>query len=361
MLRFATLAVLADAGVRAAAQAAAGAALQASGAWVPLASNLTSFLILSSTFVDDGERDASACYLAGLGCTAALLAQAHWLHAVPPALFWPAAALALASAAVNAAKLAGLLDAPGPAAALWPLWRRVVGCVGWAMVPQVAYLSLVRPASTAHAAATWGPAGVSMAAGAALLALLRAGWLPPAWRGAWDVASWTATLLFMMKPLAALAAAALEPATLLDVSPAAFLLPALATGLQVPRALLRCGVDAEIGSHMWLTGTSWATAFACVQAAVAAVAQGKPGTAAVALAAPLLFAACLLRTTATAQGSHLLLAPLQPVAAAYRQEARPWRLLLPRLSLRWALAAARSRRATRRLASQGLPSTACAP
>lgn len=108
-------------------------------------------------------------------------------------------------------------------------------------------------------------------------------------------------------------------------------------------------------------GTSWATAFACVQAAVAAVAQGKPGTAAVALAAPLLFAACLLRTTATAQGSHLLLAPLQPVAAAYRQEARPWRLLLPRLSLRWALAAARSRRATRRLASQGLPSTACAP
>ena len=180
----------------------------------PLASNLTSFLILSSTFVDDGERDASACYLAGLGCTAALLAQvgpgpvrearlqsgmaaatplpacscalpallspaphlawlhtpnplapppplllpqAHWLHAVPPALFWPAAALALASAAVNAAKLAGLLDAPGPAAALWPLWRRVVGCVGWAMVPQVTavFMPCCRTAFLIHLPA-WG-------------------------------------------------------------------------------------------------------------------------------------------------------------------------------------------------------------
>lgn len=42
------------------------------------------------------------------------------------------------------------------------------------------------------------------------------------------------------------AGAARDPASLLALCPADFLLPALATGLQVPRALL-C-------DHMWLTG-----------------------------------------------------------------------------------------------------------
>jgi hypothetical protein len=41
----------------------------------PLASNFTSFLILSSVFVGDGERETAACYLAGLGGTLLLLTQ----------------------------------------------------------------------------------------------------------------------------------------------------------------------------------------------------------------------------------------------------------------------------------------------
>lgn len=148
----------------------------------PLASNLTSYLILSSTFVADGEHGAAACYMAGLACTLGLLAQvrccigSHWvgcglisvffsnlvaactvprgrtsftpgallsrlaqvyhLNAVPVAVFWPAAALAAASMAANSAKLAGWLDTAVGAAA-WRLWRGVVGCAGWAMLPQV--------------------------------------------------------------------------------------------------------------------------------------------------------------------------------------------------------------------------------
>lgn len=162
----------------------------------PLASNLTSYLILSSTFVADGERGASACYLSGLACTLGLLAQvcrvmssgwlacwvqncrrhvsmlalfarctswqagfavvpaaaepglflpsarlprhmqAYTLHAVPSTVFWPALLAAAGSAAANSAKLAGRLETPTGAAA-WRLWRSFVGCVGWVMLPQV--------------------------------------------------------------------------------------------------------------------------------------------------------------------------------------------------------------------------------
>lgn len=58
--------------------------LSACPASQPLASNLTSYLILSTTFAADGERGASVCYLTGLTCTLVLLAQVccaaarHW-------------------------------------------------------------------------------------------------------------------------------------------------------------------------------------------------------------------------------------------------------------------------------------------
>ncbi len=49
--------------------------LSACPASQPLASNLTSYLILSTTFAADGERGAFVCYLTGLACTLGLLAQ----------------------------------------------------------------------------------------------------------------------------------------------------------------------------------------------------------------------------------------------------------------------------------------------
>lgn len=45
---------------------------------------------------------------------------------------------------------------------------------------------------------------MSIAGGAALLALTAAGLLPASWWRSWDIASWTATLLFMLEPLSAL-------------------------------------------------------------------------------------------------------------------------------------------------------------
>ena len=51
---------------------------------------------------------------------------------------------------------------------------------------------------------SWGPAAVSLALGAGLLALVRAGRLPRSLGEVWDVPAWTATLLFMMEPVAAL-------------------------------------------------------------------------------------------------------------------------------------------------------------
>lgn len=328
----ATLALLGDTILRAAAQAVAEPPLLTSAMWLPLASNLTSYLILSSTFVADGEHGAAACYMAGLACTLGLLAQIYHLDAVPVAVFWPAAALAAASMAANSAKLAGWLDTAVGAAA-WRLWRGVVGCAGWAMLPQIAYLSLVVPPS-AVCCASWGPAAVSIAGGAALLALTAAGLLPTSWRRSWDIASWTATLLFMLEPLSALVAAARDSSILLALSPTDFLLPALATGLQVPRALLR--------DHMWLTGTSWATVFACLQAAIVAAAHGELANAAAALAAPLLCSAWLLQSVARAQGHNAPLQALGPAAAAYQREARTWGHVAAHLRRRWLIHSART-------------------
>lgn len=41
----------------------------------PLASSFTSFLILSSVFIVDGEAEAAACYATGLAGSLALLLQ----------------------------------------------------------------------------------------------------------------------------------------------------------------------------------------------------------------------------------------------------------------------------------------------
>lgn len=217
------------------------------------------------------------------------------------------------------------------------------------------------------------------------------------------------------------ASAARTPEALLSLAPSDFLLPALATGLQVPRALLRdhmwftgeqlpascrscttrvfvlqggtlglrkaliqrrwrasrvsqshppqeqaaavlptpspfpvCCSQLLTSPHCWpallllllllhpflLTqfppahwvlllfesaGTSYATLFACAQAAVVACARGSYAAAAAALAIPLLCMTCLLALTAAAQGNSRPLRALQQVAEGYRREQLPLR------------------------------------
>ncbi|KAI3439073.1 hypothetical protein D9Q98_001483 [Chlorella vulgaris] len=326
----ATAALVCDVALRAVAQAAAGPGL-ASDAWVALCSNCVSFLILTSVFVDDQEWETAICYAAGLCGSLLLLAQACLLGMAPAPLLPTAALLAVLSVAINTAKARGWLDGPAAPTRLWGMWRGAVGCLGWAMVPQIAYLSLVLPATSGPdtlASSSWGPAAASICLGAALAALLRHRPSKALARqgrrrrsgglfDSWSVPAWTATLLFMLEPVAALASAARTPEALLSLAPSDFLLPALATGLQVPRALLR--------DHMWFTGTSYATLFACAQAAVVACARGSYAAAAAALAIPLLCMTCLLALTAAAQGNSRPLRALQQVAEGYRREQLPLR------------------------------------
>jgi hypothetical protein len=423
-----------------------------------------SFLILTSVFVDDQEWEAVVCYTSGLAGSLLLLLQAAAAGLAPPGAALAAAALACASLAANAARAAGWLHG-GAGAGLWSCWRGALGCLGWAAVPQILYLTLVLPACGAAAAppaAPWGPAAVSLGLGAGLaLVLLRlgdggrggTGSTGAGILGSWSVPAWTATLLFMLEPLAALvnrrtasfffvlihstsrsrftwqndvrcsmeakthkpnvvplsrcaqaaAARAGAPSALAAAAPADFLLPALATGLQVPRALLRdhmwctgewveCqggqgwwsisllralghphrwglagsggwsgggegggritrGASRLRGDTLWraagpvapdqplvccilAAGTSYATLFACLQAALAAAARGHGGAAAALAAAPLLAAACLLAGTAAVQGQGGPLAPLCQLADGYRREQRPWRRLGMRLAAR---------------------------
>ncbi len=83
--------------------------------------------------------------------------------------------------------------------------------------------------------------------------------------------------------------------------------------------------------HAHAAGTSWSTAFACLQAALAAAATGQAAVAAAFLAVPLVAAAWLLHTSAAVEGHTSPLQPLQPIAAAYRQQLRPWQQLTARL------------------------------
>lgn len=78
-------------------------------------------------------------------------------------------------------------------------------------------------------------------------------------------------------------------------------------------------------------GTSWATLFACVQAAAAAVAAGQLAVAAGFTAAPLVGAAWLLAATAAVEGQPSPLAALRPIVDTYGQQQRPWRQLAARL------------------------------
>lgn len=73
---------------------------------------------------------------------------------------------------------------------------------------QVFYLSVILPAygaaGGAAAAASWGPAAAGLALCTGLALALQAGWLPRSCWEVWDAPAWTATLLFMLEPLAAL-------------------------------------------------------------------------------------------------------------------------------------------------------------
>jgi len=101
-----------------------------------------------------------------------------------------------------------------------------------------------------------------------------------------------------------------------------------------------------------LAGTSWATLFTCLQAALAAAARGETAPAAVALAMPVLCAALLLRAVAAAQGQATMWGALQPAAAAYQREALPLKQLAASLSRRWVLLLLHQRR---QLARRSVP------
>ena len=108
-----------------------------------------------------------------------------------------------------------------------------------------------------------------------------------------------------------------EPAALAAAQPGAFLLPVLAVGLQVPRALWN-------SNHMWYTGTSWSAVFGAAQAMAVAAATGRPLMAA--CIAALVFAGywALLASHAAAArlpaGRHAL----SNIVDTYRAQAQPF-------------------------------------
>lgn len=86
--------------------------------------------------------------------------------------------------------------------------------------------------------------------------------------------------------------------------------------LQVPRALW-------VGNHMWFTGTSWATAFAAVQAVLAALAAGRGAVAWAAAALTCTYFWAVLHVHAAAAGLPSWRHSLQEVSSAYAAQMQP--------------------------------------
>lgn len=242
--------------------------------------NLTAFFILSSVFVDDEEHPAAVAYTSGLACSFLLLARVHYMaivslqhssHAIASSfpsniVFLPCTVLVMLSIAMNIKQsmLPGTTrklqlkhtarddtDNDDTGNMMWESWKHVTLCVGCCVLPQIAYTTFVTTPQHLdthmwHVYPLF--ASFIMLCGAFYLYITgkKEGFFR-------DVAPWCATLLFMIDGVQSTQHESLWR----------FALPALSTGLQVPRAHL-------VKNSMWRLGTTWATFFTAVKASTVA-------------------------------------------------------------------------------------------
>ncbi|CAI5467960.1 unnamed protein product [Closterium sp. Yama58-4] len=207
--------------------------------WLGFATGFLGNMLLLSYFT--AKRELSACLVQVVGATstAILLAQVFIAGFMPPPAFTAVAAYLLLGCAVNCLRFTRHLPQP-----LWDTWQDVIGVLGLAVLPQVIW-------STFSSITTKLPGTISAVGGLLFIVAMRRGLVGQPWRDRWQLLSgWTATLLFMVMPVAQLQVCFTRPDQLAGMSALSSLLGIVGNGLMVPRALFT-------RDFIWFLGCSW--------------------------------------------------------------------------------------------------------
>lgn len=179
--------------------------------------------------------------------------------------------------------------AAGAAAASLALVQRCYGVLGGGLLLQLLASLLLPGGANPH---LWLPiVGAGAAAAAAATTMATRSKHPQAAALCNDWPAWSATLLLILQPLAQLLNAAVVPALLDAVCPMQLVLAALASGLMVPRALLRCELMCVRRSRTLTAQSQKLLLLLMLMLIICCVAMHKPDTVAAAAAATVAAAA----------------------------------------------------------------------
>ncbi|CAI7844341.1 unnamed protein product [Closterium sp. NIES-54] len=207
--------------------------------WLGFATGFLGNMLLLSYFTAKRELSACLVQVVGAASTAILLSQVYLAGFMPPPAFTAVVAYLLLGCAVNCLRFTRRLPQP-----LWDTWQDVIGVLGLAVLPQVIW-------STFSSISTKLPGTISAVGGLLFIAAMRRGLVGQRWRDRWQLLSgWTATLLFMVMPVAQLQVCFTRPDQLAGMSALSSLLGIVGNGLMVPRALFK-------RDFIWFLGCSW--------------------------------------------------------------------------------------------------------
>lgn len=216
----------------------------ASLSWLGYVTGLGGNTLLLSYFTAKRETSAVCVQAVGIASAFAVLTQMRVALCIPRAIYLGVAIVVGATTILTGLKLSGCLEGSKAGQHLWTVWQKALGLTGLFAVPQVLCATF--------SVDIWIPTAVITAAGCILAAGEALGApLPPSLRNAWgSLSAWTATLLFMLQPVAQLLRNFTAPAGLESLSVATVAFAALGNALMVPRALWT-------GDTVWLVGSSW--------------------------------------------------------------------------------------------------------
>lgn len=225
--------------------AAGNPAALGSLSYISFVTGLAGNTLLLSYFTSKEEMSAVAVQAIGIASSFIILTQMRMTELIPHQLY-AAIAIAVASSAIfTALKLNRYLDSLGKFGQLvWIYWQRALGLAGLGIIPQALSTTLFGSTSLT-------PGGVALSLGCLLVSLEAFDKMPKVVANLWpSLSAWTATILFMLQPIAQLILNFSDPSSLHGLSLATILLASMGNGLMMPRALATNDV-------IWSVGTIW--------------------------------------------------------------------------------------------------------
>jgi len=199
--------------------------------------------MLMSYFVSREERGAVLVQALGVASNFAMLTQIYMAGFLPAKLYNLVVLSTVSCFAINIAKMCGQLEGKS-LRSVWSAWQALLGIAGLAVVPQVLWQTFTSSSSMLPGAIA-GAVGVGLAIAAQLMQLPE-----PLVRFRAALGACTATLLFMLQPVAQLAVNFTNPASLQGISKLSCVLAMVGNAMMVPRALYTRDL-------IWFTGSTW--------------------------------------------------------------------------------------------------------